>query len=64
MSRQVVSVEDLEGLVVWQDPVQTAKVFAAGLYLLICLRHLLNGSPPPRPLPLSFLLSRQAGLKW
>jgi len=40
---QVVSVEDLEGLVVWQDPVQTAKVFAAGLYLLICLRHLLNG---------------------
>ena len=54
--RQVVTVEDLEGLMVWQDPLQTGKIFGAGLYFLICLRHLVNGlSKNPSP-PRGFIL--------
>ena len=40
---QVVTVEDLEGRLVWRDPLRTGRVFGAGFYFLICLRHLMNG---------------------
>lgn len=43
-----VSVEGIERLMLWQEPLQTTKVFGVGLYVLICLRHLVNGQPCPR----------------
>ena len=38
-----IPVERLEGLLLWRDPYASAKVFGAGLYMLICLRHLVCG---------------------
>lgn len=35
--------ERVEALLLWQDPYASAKVFGAGLYILICLRHLVCG---------------------
>lgn len=35
--------ERVEALLLWQDPYVSAKVFGAGLYMLICLRHLVCG---------------------
>lgn len=37
------TVEDLERIFLWTEPLQTARVFGAGLYALICIRHLMNG---------------------
>ena len=37
------SAEDLEKLLLWQDPVLTAKVAGGGAYALICIRHLVHG---------------------
>lgn len=41
---QVLTPEDLEGMLLWKDPVQSGKVFAGGLYGLICVRQLVNGT--------------------
>ena len=38
-----IPVERVEALLLWQDPYVSAKVFGAGLYILICLRHLVCG---------------------
>ena len=38
-----IPVERVEGLLLWRDPYASAKVFGAGLYMLICLRHLVCG---------------------
>lgn len=38
-----VTVEALEEVLLWREPAKTTKVFGAGLYTLICLRHLVNG---------------------
>jgi hypothetical protein len=35
--------EAVEAVVMWVDPWLSAKVFGGGLYLLICLHHLLAG---------------------
>jgi hypothetical protein len=43
---QGISVERVEALLLWQDPYASAKVFGAGLYILICLRHLVCGAHP------------------
>ncbi len=41
-----IPVERIEALLLWQDPYVSAKVFGAGLYILICLRHLVCGEAP------------------
>ncbi|CAL8467263.1 g6799 [Coccomyxa elongata] len=38
-----IPVERVEALLLWSDPYATAKVFGGGLYVLICLRHLVCG---------------------
>ena len=38
-----IPVERVENLLLWRDPYASAKVFGAGLYILICLRHLVCG---------------------
>ena len=38
-----IPVERIEALLLWQDPYVSAKVFGPGLYILICLRHLVCG---------------------
>ncbi|EIE26867.1 hypothetical protein COCSUDRAFT_59374 [Coccomyxa subellipsoidea C-169] len=42
LQRQI-PVERVEALLLWSDPYATAKVFGGGLYVLICLRHLVCG---------------------
>lgn len=39
-----VSADDVQAILLWQDSWQSSKVFAAGLYLLICLRALVLGT--------------------
>ena len=39
--------ERVEALLLWQDPYASAKVFGGGLYILICLRHLVCGAHRP-----------------
>ena len=47
-----VPVERVEALLLWEEPYASAKVFGAGLYVLICLRHLVCGArPSPAPFP-------------
>ena len=41
-----IPVERIEALLLWQDPYVSAKVFGPGLYILICLRHLVCGEAP------------------
>lgn len=41
-----IPVERVEALLLWSDPYATAKVFGGGLYVLICLRHLVCGAFP------------------
>ncbi|CAL5225202.1 g7985 [Coccomyxa viridis] len=43
MLQRQIPVERIEALLLWQDPYVSAKVFGAGLYMLICLRHLVCG---------------------
>ncbi|CAK0787945.1 hypothetical protein CVIRNUC_011167 [Coccomyxa viridis] len=43
LMQQQIPVERVEGLLLWRDPYASAKVFGAGLYMLICLRHLVCG---------------------
>ena len=40
---QGITPEALEGILLWQNSAYTFKVFAGGLYALICLRQLVNG---------------------
>lgn len=54
--QQVVSVSDVEAVLLWEDPVLSGKVFGIGLYALICLGHIVTGkpnSPSPGILPCS-----------
>ena len=41
-----IPVERIEALLLWRDPYASAKVFGGGLYILICLRHLVCGEGP------------------
>ena len=41
-----IPVERVEALLLWEEPYASAKVFGAGLYVLICLRHLVCGASP------------------
>ena len=38
--------ERVEALLLWEEPYASAKVFGGGLYVLICLRHLVCGARP------------------
>ena len=42
-----IPVERVEALLLWEEPYASAKVFGAGLYVLICLRHLVCGARVP-----------------
>ena len=53
-----IPVERVEGLLLWRDPYASAKVFGAGLYMLICLRHLVCGERSLKTLPESISPNR------
>jgi hypothetical protein len=52
-------VERVEALLLWSDPYATAKVFGGGLYVLICLRHLVCGAIPPQAFRLNIIIWRE-----
>ena len=37
------SADDVEAVLLWQEPMQTSKLFLGGMYILICLRQLVLG---------------------
>ncbi len=37
------SADDVQAVLLWQEPMQTSKVFLGGMYILICLRQLVLG---------------------
>ncbi|KAL0036414.1 hypothetical protein WJX77_006991 [Trebouxia sp. C0004] len=41
--RNACSADDVEAVLLWQEPMQTTKLFLGGMYILICLRQLVLG---------------------
>lgn len=39
------SADDVQAVLLWREPMQTGKVFLAGMYILVCLRQLVSGQP-------------------
>lgn len=37
------SAVDVQAVLLWREPMQTSKVFLAGMYILVCLRQLVSG---------------------
>ena len=41
--RNTCSAEDVEAVLLWQEPMRSSKYFLGGMYILICLRQLVLG---------------------